>query len=267
MTNLNPQSDQMADESMIRTLAAQVRCIWPQEKKLFKRYGSPQTILDVGCGTGEFTERLAEYFPDAKIFGIEIDSSHVEKAKDKCKVYGERVVICHGDAYQLDISNDSVDLVVCRHLLQAIPNPESVINECKRVLTIGGWLHLLLEDYTMIHFEGPPEFDQFWLDGPVKFGLDTQCDLRIGRRGLSLIQGFHEKMMNFVVVDTERVDREDFAQVFTAWRDGYCDILSGYLGCSPSVAAKRMDEMIKVIRNGYALWQVPIVSGKLTTTN
>ena len=162
----------------------------------------------------------------------------------------------------MDIDDNSVDLVVCRHLLQAIPSPESVVDECKRVLKNKAWVHLLLEDYTMIHFEGPPKFDQFWLDGPVRFGLDTECDLRIGRRGITLIKDFNEKRMDFVSVDTERVDRKDFAEVFTAWRDGYSEILSGYLGCSPTQAEDVMNEMIDVIRKGYALWQVPIVSGR-----
>ncbi len=35
MTDLNPQAEQMADESMVRTLAAQARAIWPQEALLF----------------------------------------------------------------------------------------------------------------------------------------------------------------------------------------------------------------------------------------
>ena len=39
---LNPQGEQMADESMIRTLAAQVEAIWPQEKKLIDFYRLPR---------------------------------------------------------------------------------------------------------------------------------------------------------------------------------------------------------------------------------
>ena len=35
--DLNPQAAQMADESMVRTLAAQARAIWPQEAPLLLR--------------------------------------------------------------------------------------------------------------------------------------------------------------------------------------------------------------------------------------
>jgi hypothetical protein len=36
--DLNPQAKEMADESMVRNLAAQAEAIWPQEKPLFDRY-------------------------------------------------------------------------------------------------------------------------------------------------------------------------------------------------------------------------------------
>jgi hypothetical protein len=52
---LNPQGEQMADESMIRTLAAQIEAIWPQEKRC-KLYRLPRNArVDVGAGTGEFS--------------------------------------------------------------------------------------------------------------------------------------------------------------------------------------------------------------------
>jgi hypothetical protein len=52
--DLNPQAREMADESMVRNLAAQAEAIWPQEKPLFDRYRLPTeaNVLDAGCGTG-----------------------------------------------------------------------------------------------------------------------------------------------------------------------------------------------------------------------
>ncbi|HQR30993.1 MAG TPA: SAM-dependent methyltransferase, partial [Anaeromyxobacteraceae bacterium] len=60
--DLNPQREHMADESMVRTLAAQVEAVWPQELPLLRRYPLPAAprILDAGCGTGEASRRLAE---------------------------------------------------------------------------------------------------------------------------------------------------------------------------------------------------------------
>ena len=265
MTDRNPQAEQMTDESMLRTLAAQVRCIWPQEQALFDRYGTPGRILDVGCGTGELTACLAERYPNAEILGVEIDPGHVARAKAHCASFGERVQVRVGDAFDLDVEPGSFDLVVCRHVLQSIPDPHLVVAQCRAALAPGGWLHLLLEDYTMIHVDGPSAFDRFWVDGPVRFADDTGVDARIGRRGLALLCGFEDRRMDYVVVDTDRVDREDFASVFTAWRDGYSEALAPYLGLTVPEVKAIWDAMIEAIRTRYALWQVPIASGRLGT--
>ncbi|MET0216262.1 MAG: class I SAM-dependent methyltransferase, partial [Vicinamibacterales bacterium] len=81
--DLNPQAREMADESMVRTLAAQADAIWPQESPLFERYGLPAaaSVLDAGCGTGEITYRLAERFPQARLLGVDIIDVHLETAR------------------------------------------------------------------------------------------------------------------------------------------------------------------------------------------
>ena len=63
----NPQAAQMGDESMARNLAFQARAIWPAEQRLFERYALEGRFraLDVGCGTGEITLRLAQRYPEA----------------------------------------------------------------------------------------------------------------------------------------------------------------------------------------------------------
>ena len=258
--DLNPQSDQMTHESMVRTLHAQVRCIWPQEQALFSRYGEPGRILDVGCGSGEFAAQLADKFPTAQIQGVDIDEGHVRRARERCVSYGERLQFGLGDAYALDVS--PADLVVCRHVLQALPNPERVVEQCFRAVRPGGWVHLLLEDYAMIHIEGPVEFDYFWLNGPVRFGEKTGCNARIGRSGLALMHQFTKVSLDYVVVDTVRSNPEDFAAVLTAWRDGYAPVLSPYLGWSVAKTREVMGAMVEAIRTQYAVWQVPIVSGQ-----
>jgi trans-aconitate methyltransferase len=70
----NPQAVQMGDESMARNLAFQAQAIWPQEQALFDRYALSGSlrILDLGCGTGEITRRLAQRYPEANVVGVDI---------------------------------------------------------------------------------------------------------------------------------------------------------------------------------------------------
>ena len=206
-----------------------------------------------------------EPYPSARIQGAELDPNLVSHAQQRCKEFAGQVTVEQGDAFALQHPEESLDLVVCRHVLQAVPEPEKVVSQCQRVMRPGGWLHLVLEDYTMIHMEGRPKLDRFWLEGPLQFGLDTHCDLRIGRRGISLLEGMQNRKLGYVVVDTERVSRQDFADTFTAWRDGYSEAIAPYLGSSVAEVFAIWDEMIHIIRTGYALWQVPIASGQKAT--
>src|SRR5437667_8144861 len=85
VTDLNPQARQMADESMVRNLAAQARAIWPQEVPMLRRYALPAEprILDAGCGTGEAASRLAQLFPQARVLGVDIIDQHLEVARSR----------------------------------------------------------------------------------------------------------------------------------------------------------------------------------------
>ena len=68
---------------MVRNLAAQIEAIWPQEEPIFKRHPPPARILDVGCGTGEVISRLARLFPKASFTGVDLEESHLERARAK----------------------------------------------------------------------------------------------------------------------------------------------------------------------------------------
>src|SRR5258708_4458345 len=106
--DLNPQGQQMADESMIRTLAAQIVAIWPQEKKLVDFYRLPRNarVLDVGAGTGEFSARIAGAYPDARVTGVELLAASVEYARNRHAALAPRVMFETGDAFRLEQPDD-----------------------------------------------------------------------------------------------------------------------------------------------------------------
>src|SRR5262249_57222535 len=129
------QAKEMADESMVRNLAAQAEAIWPQEEPIFDRHpvGSG-AILDVGCGTGEIAERLATKYPKATYVGVDLEEQHLERARSRCARFGPRVRFQAGDALALPFPDQQFDLVVCRHLIQAVPDAPGVVREIGRVL-------------------------------------------------------------------------------------------------------------------------------------
>jgi len=264
---LNPQAKQMADESMVRTLAAQALAIWPQEEPLFRRYALPDDIriLDAGCGTGEIAFRLAGLYPRAEVLGVDIVETHLSLARSRSEPHGARVRFENRSVYDLGLPDRSFDLVVCRHLLQAIPHPEQVLAELARVTGPGGRLHLIAEDYGMIHFQKRVLDPQdFWHDGPRAFGAATGTDLLVGRRAFSLLRamGLKEIAVEYIVVDTLRVPRELFAAIWEAWRDGYSDAIAQHTRFSRDEVFAHFDEMLETLRDpgAYGVWFVPVVS-------
>lgn len=254
----------MADESMVRNLAAQVEAIWPQEKPIFARHplGNAK-VLDLGCGTGEIIVRLAEEYPQASFVGVDLEEPHLERAALRCAAFGDRVRFEHADAFALPFPDETFDLVTCRHLLQAIPDPAPVIAEIRRVLRPGGRAHLIAEDYGML-WAHPTELgsDNFWQKLPPRFAAAVGCDLHVGRKVFTLLHdlGMADIAADYIAVDTLRVDREIFARIWEAWRDGYSDSLVEHCGVSREEVDEAWRQMIDCVRDprGYALWQVPV---------
>jgi ubiquinone/menaquinone biosynthesis C-methylase UbiE len=270
LTDLNPQAKQMADESMVRNLAAQARAIWPQEMPLFGRYALPAdaNILDAGCGPGEGSSRLAELFPGARVLGVDIVDHHLELARVRYANLAPRLRFEHQSIFELNAADRSFDLIVCRHVLHSIPHADRVIAELARVTRRGGYLHLIPEDYGMVHFQRATlDPRDFWYQAAASFGERTGTDLFMGRNtyGILAAMKLEEIKVDYVVVDTLRVPRETFSAILEAWRDGYAESIGELTPISRDSAVAYFNQMIANIRDplGYAVWMVPVVSARV----
>ena len=265
----NPQAEQMADESMLRNLAAQAIAIWPQERSLFDRYQLSRDcrIADIGCGSGEITSRLAALYPQAEVVGIDILERMVDLARHRHVTLAPRVQFQQGDAFELSLASGSFDLVVCRHLTQAVPEPVRVLAEMKRIAKPGGWLHVLSEDYGMLHLRaGTVDPDRFWYECVRAACQGMGVDARIGRGTWTLLRqlGLEMVTVDYAIVDTVRVARGTFAAILEAWRDGYTDVLSQQSGIARDKVREYFDYIVASILDPeeYAAWHVPILGGR-----
>tara|TARA_R110000868_G_scaffold8205_8_gene42820 strand:- start:23796 stop:24656 length:861 start_codon:yes stop_codon:yes gene_type:complete len=95
----------------------------------------PQTIVDLGCGTGELTYQLQQRYPDAKVIGIDAADNMISVAKQQ----HPDIEFYTAFAEQTHLSTDSVDLIVSNAMLQWT-QPDPVFQECRRLLKQEGLL-------------------------------------------------------------------------------------------------------------------------------
>jgi len=88
------------------------------------KFGSNSiTILEIGCGTGEYTVKIAKKFPKAKIIGLDISPEILEVAKEKCKNC-KNVKFISQTAYDTQFAKNSFDVIVGFYILHHINIPK-----------------------------------------------------------------------------------------------------------------------------------------------
>ena len=97
-------------------------------------------VLDVGCGSGEFTFYLAGETKDVCFTGLDLDGQLVEAARSRASDFGNdnSFQFMQGDALQLPFDDGTLDLVVSQTFLINIPDYRGALQEMKRVCRPGG---------------------------------------------------------------------------------------------------------------------------------
>lgn len=103
---------------------------------------APARVADLGCGTATLTLLLADagYIVD----GIDFSPAMLEQARAKA---GDRadVTLALGDASDPRLDKAAYDVVLCRHVLWALPDQVEVLRR---------WLRLLRPDGRLVLIEG-----------------------------------------------------------------------------------------------------------------
>jgi ubiquinone/menaquinone biosynthesis C-methylase UbiE len=244
------QRRNMEDATMVAILTHQAAVVWPLEREILRRRaGRPGRVLDLACGTGEILQRLRAEFAPCVAVGLDLFRGHLALAAPP---------VVQGDGFRAPFPAATFDLVLVRHLLQALPDPPVLLREARRILKPGGRIHLLVEDYAGLFFDLDDYVaaDHFREVAP-RFRAQGS-DLYQGRRALRHLReaGFLDPVVDPIVVDNQTSDRDAFAGVLTGWRDGYAATLAALLGRSEREIRRRFDLMVEAVRDPgrYAAW-------------
>ncbi len=101
----------------------------------------PADVVDLACGTGTLTVLAAELGHTVR--GFDISSAMVERARAKTVHLGAAVEIDLADVGDPPLAPASVDVVLARHILWTLPEPERALERWVAALRPGGRLVLV----------------------------------------------------------------------------------------------------------------------------
>jgi len=178
-------------------------------------HARPETILEVGCGTGDVLDEACRRAgtEHAKGVGIDLSNHLVSHAENRFPNY----VFQTADGRKLPFDGPTFDLVFIATVLVHTDAPEEVLNEAVRVTKPGGMIAVLDQDFeTATLYPGQKDLtrrvlnaaNDFWANGwigrklPSLFhraglrDIDVGCFVRIDR---SFDAGFFQRIRDWIV--------------------------------------------------------------------
>ena len=143
-----------ATEEFVRWSESYDRCVlqWllfgPSHRAIIRRirtrFGDrPLKILDVGCGTGLFGERIIRALPQAKVWGVDLVAEMLRGGARRWESHRGALTPVQGDSERLPFDEDTFDVVTCANSFHHYPSQQRAVAEMHRVLRPGGRLMLI----------------------------------------------------------------------------------------------------------------------------
>ncbi|MBW2466949.1 MAG: alpha/beta fold hydrolase, partial [Deltaproteobacteria bacterium] len=97
-----------------------------------------ETILEIGCGTGNFTSLLTDKFPAAKIIALDFSPEMIAKARHKLKKNNIEFICAEGEGFLQQTPDNFYDLIASNGSLQWFTDHETALRNIARTLQPGG---------------------------------------------------------------------------------------------------------------------------------
>lgn len=123
--------------------------------------------LEVGCGTGAFTEQILSLQRPSHLIGVEPSETFLEAAKER--VSGERVEFQIGSGENLPVEDACINYAVSGLVLNFVPDKETAMRELLRVLAPGGVAASYVWDYA-----GHVQFMRYFWDAAVQLNPEAR---------------------------------------------------------------------------------------------
>jgi ubiquinone/menaquinone biosynthesis C-methylase UbiE len=125
-----------------------------KHKKMVEKFGHEYTaklrsrgfkdgrIIDVGCGSGGTAIVLANNFPQAQVYGIDLSQPLLDIAKVSSRLseVHERVTFESADVHNIPYEDRSFDAVLSINMVHLVKDPVQMLNEMARILAPNGFV-------------------------------------------------------------------------------------------------------------------------------
>ena len=134
--------------------------------------GPGMNVLDLGCGTGFYTEALADRVGEGGlVHAVDLQRPLLSQAEQRLFAAGlsQRVRFHWCGAYQLPLADASIDLAIVIATLSQIPNRQLALAELARVLKRDGRL-VVSEEMPDPAYTPPPVVRRWVQEAGFRFG-------------------------------------------------------------------------------------------------
>ncbi|MFF0435479.1 class I SAM-dependent methyltransferase [Streptomyces sp. NPDC004327] len=114
----------------------------------------PVDVLDIGCGTGSMSSLLTE--AGHRVTGVDLAPNMIHQAREKFGAAGLEGRFLVGDAMMPPTGEQRFGVVLSRHLVWTLPDPEAALREWVSRLSPGGRLVLIEGRWREAGQEGVP---------------------------------------------------------------------------------------------------------------
>jgi 2-polyprenyl-3-methyl-5-hydroxy-6-metoxy-1,4-benzoquinol methylase len=154
-------------------------------------------VLDLGCGTGWLTERLAEFGPST---GVDLAEGVIAAARSR----SPHITFLAGNLFELSLPRDHYDVVVSQDVIAHVTDQKAYLDRAADVLKPSGYLILTTPNKFVMDRsdwpQQPPEHLERWLTGRQLNGLlsrrfrvlRTTTILPLGHRGILRLVNSHK---------------------------------------------------------------------------
>lgn len=227
--------------------------------------GRGHRVLDFGSGPGFMALAIADMVGESgHVHGVDINARFVADATQRAAGRGH-VSFHHVADGRIPLPDGAVDRVLCKNVLEYVPDVGATLAELRRVLAPGGRIHVMDSDWGFVVVEpwGKADVDRYFAAASVAFR-----EPHIGRKAQGLLRrhGFADIEVRIQAFADTAGRSLPVIRNMRSYIDAAIEA-AGRTGAAPALSAEEADALLadaeRAVDAGTFLFALPqfLVSG------